>query len=69
MRRRGPLSTVRAAATDAAAGLRRLLAARRVAVRTIGDDGQVRAVDTSSPEGEALLEAAEALLEAGRIPQ
>jgi hypothetical protein len=66
VKRRGPVSRLLSMATDLAASVRRLAAVRTPSVQTVDNDGRTRVLDPAYPEGAALREAAEAILEAGR---
>ena len=64
MRPRGRLDSVTAAVGDMAGALRRRREGREAYVRLYDDAGRPRAVDPRSPGGEAILDAAAAMVDA-----
>ncbi|HEV7459424.1 MAG TPA: hypothetical protein VGN78_02715 [Solirubrobacteraceae bacterium] len=64
MKPRGRMDSLNAAVGDLAGALRRRREGREPHVRVHVEDGGVRALPLDSPEAEALLDAAEALVDA-----
>jgi hypothetical protein len=64
MKPRGRMDSVNAAVGDLAGALRRRREGREPYVRLHDEDGRVRALDLDTAEAEALLDAAEALVDA-----
>ncbi len=66
MKPRGPMDSLNAAVGDLAGALRRRREGRGPYIRLHDADGRVRSVDPSTPEGEALLDAAQAIVDTAR---
>ena len=64
MKPRGRMDSLNAAVGDLAGALRRRREGREPHVRVHDEDGRVRSVDLDTAEAEALLDAAEALVDA-----
>ena len=64
MKPRGRMDSLNAAVGDLAGALRRRREGREPYVRVHDEDGRVRSVDLDTAEAEALLDAAEALVDA-----
>ena len=64
MKPRGRMDSLNAAVGDLAGVLRRRREGREPYVRVHDEDGRVRSVDLDTAEAEALLDAAEALVDA-----
>ncbi len=64
MKPRGPMDSFNAAVGDLAGALRRRREGREPYVRVHDEDGRVRSLDLDTAEAEALLDAAEALVDA-----
>jgi hypothetical protein len=64
MKPRGRMDILNAAVGDLTGALRRRRAGREPYVRLHDEDGRVRALDLDTAEAEALLDAAEALVDA-----
>ena len=68
MRQRGPLDAVTGVVGDAAGALRRRRVGRRPYAKLYAPDGQVTVLDPASPDAEALLEIASAMVDAAVPP-
>lgn len=68
MRPRRPIEQVTSAVEDMAGALRRRRESRVLRIRSYDAAGRVTAIDPGSPEGERIVEAADALLSPAERP-